>query len=448
MHARAIWPLPAAVALACLSVPAATAAPFAAATAASGFAVATAASVPAATAAPASPWQSAEVPSPPGGSYGDLYSITCSAPTTCVAGGSYYSAAKTTLPMVAAESAGKWGTAQTLRLPAGALTTDQDAVVSSVACPGPRGPKACVAVGDYDDAAGLQGFVAEGSGSSWGRASRLVPPAKAGQESTTALSGVTCTAPGTCVAVGLYTTTTGLQQGLVLTESRGHWLRAAGIRSPGNVAATDSGAHLASVSCQAPGDCVAVGAYSARSGASDDMAAAEKNGRWGAATQTPVPANAPAQPQAELYSVSCLPHRYCVAVGSYFTDHGNDDVMAVFDYGGRWQRPADLTALPANVSTPNPYASLNGVSCADLTCTAVGYYRDKQGTQVMMAMSESGGEWTRAAQVGLPAHAARSGQHAYLFAVACEPDFCGAAGQYVNSSDVPEAMAARRLGIG
>jgi hypothetical protein len=418
--------------------------------AAAGLAIMAASPAQSAPGASAPAWRTSEVLSPAGGSYGVLYGITCSASATCVAGGSFYSASHGELPMIAVESAGKWGRGLALRLPPGANALDQDALVASIACPGARGPKRCVAVGYYDDPAGMQGFIAEGNGTRWGRASKVPLPPGAGATGTGALSGIRCTGAGTCIAAGGYETAAGADAGLILTQSHGRWRHAARVRPPGNAAKENSDAHLSAVSCEAAGECVAVGAYFTKSGASEGMAVAEAKGRWGTAVQTPLPGNAPKVPQAELYSVGCSPHRYCVAVGTYFTAKGNNEaVMAVMYERGRWRRPVDITALPANASTPNPGASLNAVSCAALACLAVGNYKDKQGGQAGMSVSESGGRWQRAVAVGLPAHAARrSAQQAYVFAVTCTRDWCAAGGQYTDTAGIPQAMAAHRLGAG
>jgi hypothetical protein len=273
-------------------------------------------------------------------------------------------------------------------------------------------------------------------------------PPGAGASATGALSGLRCPALGACVAVGGYETASGSDAGLVVTQSRGRWLRGARIGPPANAETRNSSAHLSAIACESADECVAVGAYFTKSGASEGMAVAEAKNRWAKSVQTPAPANAPKQPQVELYSVGCSPHRYCVAVGAYSTKSGAGEALAVFDQGGRWRRPAGVTALPANASASDPGASLDGVSCGALTCLAVGDYKDRQGAQEVMAISESGGRW-EGAQVGLPAHADQgTTQQAYLFGVMCTPDWCAAGGQYVDSARLPEAMAARRLGTG
>jgi hypothetical protein len=415
--------------------------------AASALAIAAAPAAQSAPAAAVSPWHTAEVLSPRGGSFGMLNSITCSFPTTCVAGGSFYIRPRGELPMVAVETAGKWSRGVALRLPPGATPDLQNALVTSVACPAARGKNRCVAVGYYDDAAGQQPFIAEGSGTRWGRASKVTLPPGAGAKGTGALSGLRCPAAGGCIAVGGYETPAGVYAGLVAVQVRGRWHRGARIGPPGNAPVISSSAHLSAIACEAAGNCVAVGGYFTKSGDGAGWAVADRNGHWSKAVQTPVPRNASSQ--VELYSVGCSRGRYCVAVGEYVTKSGASEGLAVFDEAGRWKRPEAVTALPANADASDPGVSLDGVSCGVLTCLAVGDYKDKQGAQEVMAASEASESWVPAQQIGLPPHAAAgTAQSAYLFAAMCTPDWCVAGGQYVDSAGNPQAMAARRLGTG
>jgi len=60
------------------------------------------------------------------------------------------------------------------------------------------------------------------------------------------LNGITCTAPGWCVAVGTYQDRSGKTQALTVTEADHRWRRAVKIRPPANSAA-NPGAELNSV---------------------------------------------------------------------------------------------------------------------------------------------------------------------------------------------------------
>lgn len=398
--------------------------------------------VPAASAAPAVRWRATQVRSPAGGSYGILYGVACTGAASCVAGGTYYSASRSTLPMIAVRSAGKWSVGRTLRLPANALSgVDQSATGASVACPART---SCVAVGSYRTAAGLGGYIATGYGRKWGKAFSPAWPKGTIKPAVGYLTGVSCTGRGTCMAVGGYTNAGGSGEPMVVVEARGRWRRAAAIRLPSNAVANPD-AHLTAVSCPKAGDCVAVGTYTINDNQGEALAVAETKGHWGRATEIRLP-KVNVEPLAELDSVSCASPGSCMAVGSYVTGSATD-ALAVAESGGHWRRGVGLTALPSGaIGGGSANANLNGVSCAASSCLAVGEYLDNQGGDLSMAITESGGKWRRATGVGLPSHAsAGSAQDADLFAVAClRGGSCTAVGDYTSKSKALEAMAATR----
>jgi hypothetical protein len=395
---------------------------------------------PPANAAPAGGphWHAVQVRPPAGGAYGLLSAIACTSAAHCVAGGNYFTAAKTTAPMIAADSAGHWARARTLRLPSGAAHAFQAATVAGLACPGSR---SCVAVGNYTTAAGpLAGFIAAGHGGNWSRARQVLLP-KDAVAAAAFLTGVSCTGTRSCTAVGGYSNAAG-DQAMAAAGSAGHWQRAVAIKPPSNAAA-DPDAHLSAVSCTGPGDCVAVGAYENKALDDEGLAVIERHGRWGRGTQIPLPHNAPGDPQAEFYSVSCQPRHACVAVGSY----GPGSVLtgvAATESGGHWQRGVELNALPGNAKT-NAASGLEAVSCHASGCVAAGYYTHKGGGLAIMALTRTGHTWHRAMQLALPAHAGpTASQVAELFGVACtKHGSCTAVGTYTTSSDIPEALATR-----
>jgi hypothetical protein len=399
-------------------------------------------SVPAASGAPAR-WHATVVPSPSGGSYGILGGVACASATSCVAGGTYYSASHSTLPMIAAESAGRWKAVATLRLPANALSgVDQSATGAPVACPAKT---SCVAVGSYRTAAGLGGFIATGFGHKWATAFSPRWPKGAIKQPVGYLTGVSCAGRGTCVAVGGYTDAAGNGEPMVVAESGGHWSRAAAIRLPSDAVANPD-AHLIAVSCPKAGNCEAVGTYTTKGNQGEALAVAETKGHWARATEIKLP-KVKVEPLAELESVSCVSPGSCVAVGSYITLSGLNAALAVRESGGRWQRAVHLTALPVGAATGNGQSAfLNGVGCTSSECVAVGQYTDAQGGQLSMAFTQSRGKWARAVQVSPPPHGARGAAEAVtLFAVTClRGGSCTAVGDYTTKSKALAAMAATR----
>jgi hypothetical protein len=403
----------------------------------------------AAASAPSGPakssgWRSVALRSPAGGSYGNLAAIVCTAKASCTAGGSYEATATHSgAPMIAIESSGRWARGVRIRLPADAPASDGSATIAGISCPS---RSACVATGNYTlPTNALHGLITTGHASTWSRARTPDLPAGSMAAGDSFLTGVSCTRPGSCVAVGGYTTLAGSAEAMAETESVGHWKRAVIIRSPAN-AGSNPQAHLAAVSCPKAGDCVAVGGYTTTSGGTDVMAVAEVRGTWGRAREIRMPANSPAEPFAELYSVSCPSDGRCMAVGSYSTTADRGLPLTVAESGGHWRRAIGLTGLPADAANANQQATLNAVTCKGRSCVAVGAYVNAAGGSLAMAITELRGRWSRAVGLAVPPHAARGiAQDATLFGVACNgPANCAAVGQFVNSAHVNQAMAATR----
>jgi hypothetical protein len=405
-------------------------------------ATATAAAAPAAPAR-SSGWRSTEVSSPAGSSYANLAAIACTAKHACVAGGSYQTAAATGGgAMIVNESSGRWTPAVTIQLPAGAARPNAAATIAGLVCPSRSG---CVAVGNYSlPTNALHGLITTGHARKWSRARTPVLPAHSTASGDSFLTGVSCTRPGSCVAVGAFTRGSTLEA-MAETESGGHWQRAVAIRPPANASSNPS-AHLSAISCPKAGDCVAVGGYTTKSLDIELMVAVEVKDKWGRALQVQMPADAAAEPLAELYSVSCPSEGRCVAVGNYSTTASRGLPLAVAESGGNWQRAVGLTRLPAGAESAGQYATLNGVTCRGSSCVAVGAYVKTAGVSLPMAITEPKGRWSRAVEVGTPPHAASgSARSATLFGVACSgATDCTAVGQYVNDALINEAMAATR----
>ena len=381
---------------------------------------------------------------PAGGSAGTLAGIAC-ARTSCVTGGSYYHSAAGQLPMIAAESGGRWGTAIPIALPANAQPKNGSAVIASISCPAET---SCIAVGNYETTApSLAALITAGHGTTWSPGLAPALPSNAAAAPDAYLTGVSCTSPAWCVAVGGYTDKSHNEEAMVVTRSGGRWHRARAIRSPVTAAANPT-AHFAAVSCPKPGYCVAVGAYTTRPLDDEVMAATEVRGRWRQATQIRMPPGASAQPVAELYSVSCRSARDCVATGSYADSQSRGYPLIVSYSRGRWQRAAGFARLPAGAERAGQFATLNGVSCTARTCTAVGSYEGPHGVAFAMVVVQAASRWGRALRIRLPAGAASGPvQDATLFAVACHATGrCAAAGSYVGTTDAnaPEAMVVSR----
>src|SRR4051794_36806550 len=115
----------------------------------------------------------------------------------------------------AASAAGTWAPGVKATLPANAATKP-GVVLSEVSCASPGN---CAAVGTYYDSSGLiQGLLLSQSSGKWSPGVQARPPADASVNPRVFLTGVSCGAPGNCAAVGSYYDSAGNQQGLLLTE--------------------------------------------------------------------------------------------------------------------------------------------------------------------------------------------------------------------------------------
>jgi hypothetical protein len=141
---------------------------------------------------------------------------------------------------------------------------------------------------------------------------------------------VSCAAELDCVAVGSYSNTSRYTVTLEAAASGGRWQRARFLLPPSNASHPNPEAALNGVSCTAAGSCVAVGQYQDERGGLVAMAIAESSGRWGKAVQVgpPSPAAAGAAQSSTLFAVTCRAGGSCTAVGDYTDKAGNDQAMA------------------------------------------------------------------------------------------------------------------------
>lgn len=303
--------------------------------------------------------------------------------------------------------------------------------------------RACVAVGGAA-AAALAGSVgaAEGAGAAFSRAVTVSAPTNAAHNPNAWLQGVSCTGSGACASVGQYTDTLGHQQGMAATEAGGKWGRASEVAAPTN-AYSNPTASFMTVSCPSAGNCDGVGYYTNTSRYQEAMTATEAGGKWGRAIELVLPNNASTHnPYAVLEGVSCASPGNCTGVGQYSNSSGSQVPMVATEASGKWGRAVALT-LPSNAGSGSyAIASLFQVSCmAAASCTATGFYSDTSNSRHALVATETGGKWGRAVEFTLlPAGA--SGTWSSLYGVSCVSNGnCAAVGAYEDSSSASHAMA-------
>jgi hypothetical protein len=325
-----------------------------------------------------------------------LLSVSCTSAGNCVAVGAYSTVFDGVLPMAVTETAGVWGQAVALGLPANNDTdlVAQNASFNGVSCISPGN---CYAVGFYlagtFSATSGQAMVATETAGVWGATTEFSPPANqtptAGEADAT-LDAVTCTGPGSCIAAGSYTASDGSIEAMTATTTAGVWGQGSEFSSLPAGAASGSvrDASFDAIACTGAGDCTAGGGYVdgggvEANGDQEPMAATETGGVWGPASEIALPSNQTTPGEgdqfATLYSISCTSPGDCVAGGVYDDSNGFDDGQALdaTQTAGVWGPGTEITPLPSGASTASADqgAGLAGVDCTSLgNCVAVGFY--------------------------------------------------------------------------
>ena len=262
----------------------------------------------------------------------------------------------------------------------GDAAAGKSANLNDVACPAPG---TCVATGRYTAQNGESlGFLDTLSGGTWTGVTAPLPagadPAKATSLAYTLLTDVACTTDGPCNSTRQKNYSGGGDHGIIETLSGGTWT-AAKAPLPGDAAASGQLASLWTITCQAPGSCVAGGHYTGGDGQPRYLAETLSGGTWTAAA-APLPAGAAAnqkwsQEQAtSLSGVACRAAGYCVASASYVARSGAIEPVIDTLSGGAWT--AADAPLPGGAATgAKQLAYLTLVACpAPGSCLTVGSY--------------------------------------------------------------------------
>ena len=244
-------------------------------------------------------WAAAGVKLPAGALGGALFGVSCKSQKSCVAVGYYYlkndSPPENDNTGALAESwNGKTWTAAQPPVPAGTTS----AALSGVSCATSAG---CVATGERTQANGTTIGLAESwNGRAWANRAVKLPAGSGGG----ALFGVSCASSKSCVAVGSYGNAD--FDIVALAES---WNGKTWTASKPSAPAGATSAALQGVSCVSLAACVAVGWYTNAFGYPLGLAESWNGRKW---TEVPLPKS---DGYGELYSVSCVSSKYCLAVG-------------------------------------------------------------------------------------------------------------------------------------
>jgi hypothetical protein len=347
-------------------------------------------------------WSFQPSPNPSRATESVLLGVSCTSANACTAVGGYDS-----LALAEAWNGTSWSIQKAVNL-SGAASSYLDGVSCTSA-------DACTGVGSYEDSYDVGLTLAEAwNGTSWS-VQRTRNPSGALESG---LSGVSCTAPDACTAVGDYESRSGVET-LAEAWNGTSWSIQ---KTPNPSGAVLSG--LFGVSCTSADACTAVGAYVGSSGDEPTLVEAWNGTSW-SIQPSPSPSSAIG---GVLEGVSCTSTDACTAVGAYFENSGAEATLVEAWNGTSW-------SIQPSPSPPID-SILDGVSCtAADACTAVGDYENRSGVRTL-AEAWNGTSWS-IHKTPNPLGAFESG----LFGVSCTADVCTAVGGYVGSSGAEVTLA-------
>lgn len=296
-------------------------------------------------------------------------SVSCASPGNCGTGGSYQDRQGHGQPFIASQVHGTWGKA--LEIPGLAtLNARHDAAVNSISCPSPGN---CVVVGSYKDSGrNTQAFGVSEVNGTWGGAEQVPGTAALNTGGYASASEISCASPGNCTAIGNYSDAAGFEYPFVISQVSGTWGTAEQI--PGMAALNPQGAGAGySVSCVAPGDCVAAGSEGVNNGfdvggGGQPFVATQTNGTWGSASLVPAMLGGlNSGADGAVTSVSCASAGNCVAAGYYGVGKPdqkvyNLEVFVADEVNGIWGTAIEIPGTAG--LNKNHWAFVGTLSCA------------------------------------------------------------------------------------
>jgi hypothetical protein len=251
---------------------------------------------------------------------GDLNGVACPRPGDCVAVGAAEGAGNYQVPIVVTESNGTWQEAAEITLPRSTGRHDRGGDLSSVAC---GAPGSCLAVGYYNvvpSGAVTRPMAVAESQARWSPARAVVaPPAAvpaggADPPDFMGLDSLGCIPDGSCLAVGASRTLQAWEGGMAATEWNGHWGRT--MELPPLAVATCNGSYCLAITSATSSLSPVVAITYARG----------RWGR-GAWVRPPADADRSPSAGGyglEIGGVTCFPAGRCLAVGAYIAKPGPD----------------------------------------------------------------------------------------------------------------------------
>ena len=222
-----------------------------------------------------------------------LNAVSCSGPSACVAVGDYFTGSNDQT-LIESWNGSAWSIVSSPN-----TSPSQANDLGGVSC---NLPTACVAVGQYYLSGDFsQTLIESWNGSAWS----VVPSPNTSPAQINLLRGVSCSSPSACTAFGFYDPSNVADQTLIESWNGSTWSI---VTSP-NTSPTQSN-ELSGVSCSSPSACTAVGYYFTAGGSQTLIES------WNGSAWSIVPSPNASQINL-LLGVSCSSSSACTAVGYY-----------------------------------------------------------------------------------------------------------------------------------
>jgi hypothetical protein len=314
-------------------------------------------------------WAIQPTPNPSGVENSFLQGVSCTSASACTAVGFYITKTRIDLTLAERWNGTAWATQHTPN-PSGA----ENSFLDGVSC---ISAKSCTAVGLYTTSTGIQVTLAERwNGTAWAIQHTPNPSGAGGSN----LSAVSCTSTSACTAAGSYLDT-GTEIAVTLAE---RWNGTAWAIQPTPNPSSASDIRLYAVSCTSASACTATGSFYDASTQIVVTLAERWNGTAWAIRPSPNPSGVG---NSFLYAVSCTSASACTAAGVHDTGSNVDRTLAE-----RWNGTAWVIQPTPNAGAQS--TDLAGVSCTSArACTAVGYSFTSTGIQVTLAERWNGTAW-------------------------------------------------------
>ncbi len=256
-------------------------------------------------------------------------------------------------------------------------------------------------------------------GAEWALQSTVAPKGA----TSSSFAGVSCPSTLSCAAAGTFVE---LKKGQTLIESTTttKWTVQS---APGPKGVKARG--LGKVSCTSSTHCLALGGYTSTEGVKGVYGVLWNGSEWTLQTiPTPVGGKEP-----RLSDLSCPSSTECTATGSYV--NGSSVTVSLAE---RWNGKEWLVQTTVNPSGAKE-TQLNGGSCVSTTCIAVGSYVNSEGAKLTLAERWNGKEWSLQTSAN-----PKGGKEDNLHSVSCvTTEECTAVGQYKNSEGTVLTLAER-----